>query len=318
MAIKPIVVVGSVNLDLVCICQRMPSPGETVSGDTFHMFEGGKGANQAVAVARLGYPVSIVAKVGEDEFGPRLRTALKAAGVGVEAVSVAKGISSGVATIAADRLGQNSIIVVPGANGQLLPADLENAIPMLQSAGMILTQLEIPFETVEYLAGLATRFHVPLMLDPSPARTLQERFLRSITYLTPNETEANSLCGSDGPAIDPSHARAIARKLLANGPSHIIIKMGKQGSYLAGQDNQGLFVPAFNVCAVDSTAAGDAFNGGLAVALMQGKSLADAARFASALAALSVERKGAQPSLPTAAEVSSFLEDAHGQPRGRL
>jgi len=318
MAIKPIVVVGSVNLDLVCICQRMPSPGETVSGNTFHMFEGGKGANQAVAVARLGHPVSIVAKVGNDEFGIRLRTALKVAGVCVEAVSVAKGVSSGVATITTDREGQNSIVVIPGANGQLLPSDLDNATPMLRSAGMILTQLEIPIETVEYLARLASKFQVPLMLDPSPAQPLHRRFLRNITYLTPNETEANSLCGSDGQVVDRSNAHVLAERLLEKGPRNVIIKMGKQGSYLVGRGNGGLFVPAFKVRAVDSTAAGDAFNGGLAVAFMQGKIPGEAARFASAVAALSVKRKGAQPSLPIAAQVNSFLIKAEGQPRRRL
>lgn len=307
MAIKPIVVVGSVNLDLVCLCQRMPSPGETVSGNSFHMFEGGKGANQAVAVARLGHPVSIIAKVGDDEFGTRLRSALKAAGVCVESVSVAKGVSSGVATIATDRQGQNSIVVIPGANGRLLPSDLDNAIPMLRSAGMILTQLEIPMETVDYLGRLAKKFKVPLMLDPSPAQPLRQRFLRNITYLTPNETEANSLCGGDGQVIDQSNAHVLAKRLLENGPRNIVIKMGKQGSYLAGRGNGGLFVPAFKVRAVDSTAAGDAFNAGLAVALMQGKCLSEAARFASAVAALSVRKKGAQPSLPTTAKVKAFL-----------
>lgn len=308
MAIKPIVVVGSVNLDLVCRCQRMPSPGETVSGASFQMFEGGKGANQAVAVARLGHPVSMIAKVGDDQFGTRLRNALQAAGVCVDAVSVAKGVPSGVAAITTDRQGQNSIVVIPGANGRLLPSDLDNAAPMLHSAGIILTQLEIPIETVYYLARLAKKFGVPLMLDPSPAQPLRPSFLRDITYLTPNETEATSLCGGKEQAIDPSNAHLFAKKLLESGPRNIIIKMGKQGSYLAGTKNKGYSMPAFKVRTMDSTAAGDAFNGGLAVALMQGSKLAKAARFASAVAALSVKRKGAQPSMPTAEQVKSFLK----------
>lgn len=286
----------------------MPSPGETVSGASFHVFEGGKGANQAVAVARLGHPVSMVAKVGDDEFGARLRNSLQAAGVGVDAVSVAKGVSSGVAAITTDRQGQNSIVVIPGANGRLLPSDLDNATPTLRSAGMILTQLEIPMETVRHLARLAKKFRVPLMLDPSPAQPLRPRFLRDITYLTPNETEANSLCGGREQVIDPSNAHLFAKELLRSGPRNIIIKMGKQGSYLAGPKSKGRFVPAFKVRAVDSTAAGDAFNGGLAVALMQGNKLPKAARFASAVAALSVRRKGAQPSMPTAEQVNSFLK----------
>lgn len=312
MAIKPIVVVGSVNLDLVCICRRMPSPGETVSGNSFHLFEGGKGANQAVAVARLGYPVAILAKVGDDEFGTRLCTALKGAGVSVEAVSVAKGVSSGVAMITTDRQGQNSIVVIPGANGRLLPSDLDKAVPLLRSAGMILTQLEIPMDTVEHLGRFAKKFDIPLMLDPSPAQPLHQSLIRNITYLTPNETEAKSLCGWDEQVIDRSNAHLLAERLLEKGPRNIIIKMGKQGSYLAGRDHSGLFMPAFKVRAVDSTAAGDAFNGGLAVALMQGRDSSEAARFASAVAALSVKRKGAQPSLPTAAEVDSFLKSNPG------
>jgi len=307
MTFKPIIVVGSVNLDLVCTCRRMPSPGETVGGKSFEMFEGGKGANQSVAIARLGYPVAIVAKVGDDAFGTRLLTALNVAGVSVKAVSVAKGVSSGVAMILADQHGQNSIVVAPGANGLLRPSDLDKATPLLRSAGMILTQLETPIETVEYLARLASKFEVPLMLDPSPARPLRHHLLKNITYLTPNETEANSLYGNNGMNIDRSNASVIAKKLRENGPRNIIIKMGKQGSYFSGHENGEFFMPAFKVRAVDSTAAGDAFNSGLAVALMKGKSLVEATRFASAVAALSVQRKGAQPSLPTARQVQSFL-----------
>lgn len=310
MALKPIVVVGSVNLDLVCTCRRLPSPGETVSGNSFKMFEGGKGANQAVAVARLGYPVAMVAKLGDDEFGNRLSAALNVAGVSVEQVSIAKGVSSGVATITTDQRGQNSIVVVPGANGLLLPSDLKKATPLLRSAGMILTQLEIPIESVEYLAGLAKRFEVPLMLDPAPAQALRHRLFRNIAYLTPNETEASSLCGKVAAAIDRTNARDIAEKLLAKGPRNVILKMGSHGSYVSGQDTSGSFVPAFKVRAVDSTAAGDAFNGGLAVALMQGKCLAEAARFGSAVAALSVRRSGAQPSLPQLSQVQPFLKKA--------
>lgn len=309
MNLKPIIVVGSVNLDLVCTCRRMPSPGETVGGKNFQMFEGGKGANQSVAIARLGYPVALVAKVGDDVFGSRLRKALKVAGVSVKAVNVSKGASSGVATILADEHGQNSIVVVPGANGLLRPSDLDKAVPLLRSAGMILTQLEIPIETVEYLAMLARKLGVPLMLDPSPARSLRSRLLKSITYLTPNETEANSLCGNSEMNVGRSNASVIAQKLLKRGPLNIVIKMGKQGSYFSGREDGGLFVPAFKVRAVDSTAAGDAFNGGLAVALMKGKDIVEAARFASAVAALSVQQKGAQPSLPTGRQVQSFLRN---------
>jgi ribokinase len=310
MGTKPIVVVGSVNLDLVCSCHQLPLPGETVSGNNFQMFEGGKGANQAVAAARLGYPVAMVAKVGDDEFGTRLRVALKAAGVSIEHVSIAKGVSSGVAMITADQQGQNTIIVVPGANGRLLPSDLDQATPLLQSAGMILTQLEIPIETVDYLSKLAKKFQVPLMLDPAPAQLLRPQLFKSIAFLTPNETEAGSLCRRDGMVIDRSNAQVVAEQLLAKGPRNVILKMGRQGCYFSGQDNDGEFVPAFKVRAVDSTAAGDAFNGGLAVALLQGKDIGEATRFASAVAALSVKQQGAQPSMPTLALVHTFLKKA--------
>ncbi len=241
MGTKPIVVVGSVNLDLVCGCNQLPLPGETVSGNNFQMFEGGKGANQAVAAARLGYPVAMVAKVGDDEFGTRLRRALKAAGVSIEHVSIAKGVSSGVAMITADQQGQNSIVVIPGANGRLLPSDLDQATPLLRSAGMILAQLEIPIETVEHLSRLAKKFQVPLMLDPAPAQLLRPQLFKSIAFLTPNETEAGSLCRRDGMVIDRSNAQVVAEQLLAKGPRNVILKMGRQGCYFSGQDSGGAF-----------------------------------------------------------------------------
>src|SRR3954454_8017876 len=182
---KSILVVGSVNLDLVCTGQRIPAPGETVTGDQFQTFHGGKGANQAVAVGRLGYPVSMVSKVGDDEFGARLRQGLANAKVDVSAVGTAKKTASGVALISVDAHGQNSITVVPGANGKLLPRDLDIALPRLRSAGMILAQLEVPMETVEYLSEIAERYHIPLMLDPAPARAISKAVLRRVSYLTP-------------------------------------------------------------------------------------------------------------------------------------
>jgi len=305
---KPIVVVGSVNMDLVCCVDRIPAEGETVTGSHFELFHGGKGANQAVAAARLGYPVSMVAKVGEDQFGVRLRQGLRLAGVDVKAVSVAKRTSSGVALISTDRCGQNSIVVIPGANGKLLPSDLEKTTSLLHSAGMILTQLEIPFETVEHLAALAQRSNIPLILDPAPARPIPDGLIRKITFLTPNETETSVLCGIRTQDLTPSTAPDIARTLFNRGLPNIVIKMGCRGAYAATAVNSGAFVPAFKVAAVDSTAAGDAFNGGLAVALVQGRDLLAASRFGSAVAALSVTRMGAQPSMPSAREVNRFLK----------
>jgi ribokinase len=304
---KTIVVAGSVNLDLVCRADRIPVAGETITGCTFQTFRGGKGANQAVAVARLGYPVSMIAKVGDDEFGEQLRAGLRSAGVNTRAVTVAKRISSGVALISTDRQGQNSIVVVPGANGKLRPADMQKALPLLRSAGMILTQLEIPMETVEYLASVAGRHNIPFMLDPAPARELSVELLRKVDYLTPNETETRILCGVNTGALNAANVAEYAQSLRDRGARHVIIKMGAQGAYLSSTDGSGKFLPAFQVRAEDSTAAGDAFNGGLAVAIMQGQGLEEAARYASAVAAISVTRMGAQPSMPTAREVSRLL-----------
>ena len=314
---RSIVVVGSVNLDLVCTGKRIPAPGETVTGETFETFHGGKGANQAVAVGRLGFPVSMVAKVGDDQFGVRLRRALRAATVNVRAVWTAKATASGVALITVDGEGQNSITVIPGANGQLLPRDLEKSLPQLRTAGMILTQLETPMETVEYLCTLAKRFEVPLMLDPAPARALPSEMLRQVTYLTPNETETCALCAIPADDLSPITVAEIARSLQARGPANVIIKMGKHGAFVAGSDKLVRMVPSFKVRVVDSTAAGDAFNGGLAVGLMRGLGLLEAVRFAGAVGALSVTRAGAQPAMPTAAEVKKFLSGHSKKKSGR-
>jgi ribokinase len=206
-----------------------------------------------------------------------------------------------------DASGQNSITVIPGANAQLLPRDLERSLPQLRAAGMILTQLEIPMETVEYLCAVAGRFQVPLMLDPAPARALPREMLRHVTYLTPNETETYALCAIPPHDLNLATVAELARTLQANGPANVIIKMGKHGAFAAGPDNLRVMVRPFKVRVVDSTAAGDAFNGGLAVALMRGLGLEEAVRFAGAVGALSVTRAGAQPAMPTAVEVKKFL-----------
>lgn len=305
---RSIVVVGSVNLDLVSMGKRIPAPGETVTGDQFHTFHGGKGANQAVAICRLGCPVSMVAKVGDDEFGARLRQGLETAGVDVSAVGTARGTASGVAMIAVDARGQNSITVVPGANGKLLPRDLEKALPRLRAAGMILTQLEVPMETVEYLAEIAARYEVPLMLDPAPARAIPGRILRRVTYLTPNESEARTLCRTAFGDLTQQNASKYAEKLLKMGAANVILKMGGRGAFVASADGMRTMAPSFKVRVVDSTAAGDAFNGGLAVALMRGMNLEAAVRFAVAVGAVSVTRAGAQPAMPAVREVNKLLK----------
>src|ERR1017187_634564 len=250
----------------------------------------------------------MVAKVGDDEFGTRLRNGLRVAGVKVGTVATAKNTASGVALISVDRRGQNSITVIPGANGKLLPRDLEKALPILRSAGMILAQLEVPLETVEYLCAAAHRHQVPLILDPAPARPLPRQMLRQVTYLTPNERETCTLCNLHDRNLNLKTVVEFAQILQSQGAKNVIIKMGSRGAYAAGANGMQKMVPAFKVKAVDSTAAGDAFNGGLAVALMQGKSLEDAVRYGAAAGALSVTRMGAQPAMPSSRAVSGFIK----------
>jgi ribokinase len=305
---KPIVVVGSINLDLVATADRVPLPGETLTGKSFNTFHGGKGANQAVGVGRLGYPVSMVGKVGDDAFGRELKASLRKSKVDVKGVKTATG-SSGVALINIGSDGQNNIVVVPGANGKLLPKDISAHAALLRKAGMILAQLEIPLITLETLAVFAHRNKIPLMLDPAPARELPLGVLQATTWITPNESETRILCGL-GPQepVTPETAARCADLLLARGPKNVVIKMGVQGAFLATADGTREMVPSFAVKAVDSTAAGDAFNAGFAVSLLLGKKPTEAARYASAVAAISVTRSGAQPSMPSAREVERFLK----------
>jgi ribokinase len=307
---KPVLVVGSINLDLVVSAPKIPFPGETLIGQSFQTFLGGKGANQAVAVARLGSPVEIIGKVGDDDIGKRLIQGLKSAGVRTGAVGIEKRSSSGVALIATDASGQNSIIVIAGANSRVAPRDLRQYASLVASAGIILTQLETPLETVAALVHMAARNDIPVMLDPAPAQNLPAEILQRITWLTPNETETAFLCGDSASELSEGTAKEYAEQLQAHGPKYVIVKLGRRGAFLVSHDGIREWFPAFKVKAVDSTAAGDAFNGGLAVALMKGMKVKEALRFGSAVAAISVTRNGAQPSMPTMRETTSFLRRA--------
>jgi ribokinase len=304
-----IVVVGSINLDLVAATQRIPSAGETISGISFRTFPGGKGANQAVAAARLEGSVSMVGKIGADAFGDQLRESLEESNVNTRAVEVVPG-SSGVALITTDAKGENAITVVAGANAQLSPADLDTHIDLIRNAGILLTQLEIPIETVEYLAAIAFRERIPLVLDPAPARTLPESLLKCVTWLTPNETETSILLRRSPGALSDASIEDAANDLLARGSRNVILKLGSRGCYLALEDGTRQLMPAYVVDAVDTTAAGDAFNGAFAVAMLKGQSPLESAAWASAVAAISVTRRGAQASMPSAAEVDRFLEES--------
>jgi len=303
-SIKPIVVVGSINLDLVAVADKIPAIGETVIGTDFQMHAGGKGANQAVAVARLGYPVHLIGRLGNDTFGAELRTHLENAGVDISGVATDDG-SSGAAVILVSSRGENSIVVAPGANSNVTPEYIEQNLKLIQNAGMVLTQLEIPIETVEHLSVVCARANVPLVLDPAPARKLPAKLLAETCWFTPNETEAAFFAMENEAA--PGTAQQTARKLLDKGCRGVVLKMGSRGVYLASQAGIGEFVRAFTVNAIDTTAAGDAFNGAFAVALMKGKSPQESAVFAAGVAAISVTRMGAQPSMPTMFEVESFM-----------
>ena len=304
---KPIVVVGSINLDLVAAADHIPKPGETIIGSSFQTFYGGKGANQAVAAAKLGHPTYMVGNVGDDVFGPQLRQALNEVHVNTGAVATVDG-SSGVALITIAGRGENNIVVVPGANGLLLPDQIERAAPILKQAGFLLAQLEIPLETVEYLATFAEQNHIPLMLDPAPARNLPQSLLRKVEWLTPNESETEILLRRAVDGSEDSDIFAAADELLTLGARNVLLKLGARGCLVGERGQEKRFIPAFLINAVDSTAAGDAFNAAFAVALLRGQSTAESARYACAVAGISVSRYGAQPSMPTSTEVEQFIE----------
>lgn len=305
-----ILVVGSLNMDFVVSVDELPPPGATVPGHSFQMIPGGKGANQACAAAKLAadrMPVSMIGRVGKDVFGERLRASLSEAGAGSAAV-YGTAAPTGVALIIVARGGLNQIVVAPGANGELAPADLEAAQPLFEVARLVLFQLETPLETVATGLAMARHFGAETMLDPAPARPLPPGILSEVDILTPNETEALALAGASGGGCLPDEdVKALAAGLCARGPRSVVLKLGERGAYAMAGDVRQLF-PAPGVSAVDSTAAGDTFNAALAVALAEGHALADAIPFANAAAALSVTRYGAQASIPSRGEVDEFLK----------
>lgn len=303
---KPIVVVGSINVDLVANAERIPLAGETISGNSFQIHSGGKGANQAVAVARLGYPVRMIGCVGQDAFGTQLKEQLQSEGVDISGVPAVAG-SSGVAIIVVSRTGENAIVVTPGANASVTPEFLESKMEILLSAGLILTQLEIPLGTVEFLAGICHRHNIPLILDPAPAKALPSTVLEQVEWFTPNETEAAFFLGdSDADRQTPASA---AKFLIGKGVKGVALKLGARGAYLASATGLRESILPFPVKAADTTAAGDTFNGAFATGLMLHKGPIESARLAAAAAALSVTRAGAQPSMPQMAEVEKMLRD---------
>jgi len=299
-----ITVVGSSNMDLVVKSQRIPAVGETILRGDFIMVPGGKGANQAVAAAKLGADVSFVARLGRDIFAAHSFANFKEVGVNTKYVLETDDAPSGVALIMVDEKGNNSIVVAPGANARLTPEDVESARDDIATSGAVVAQLEVPIETVEAAARLAESLSVPFVLDPAPACELSAELLARVSVLTPNESEAQLLTGIE--VTDETSARKGCEALLSRGVGKVILTMGSQGYLLADADSAE-FVASHKMDAVDSTAAGDAFTGSLAVGIARGKTLADAAAYANCVAALSVTRMGAQPSMPTLEEVVEFM-----------
>ncbi|PJY96565.1 ribokinase [Pseudomonas donghuensis] len=296
-----VVVVGSLNMDLVTRAQRLPRGGETLVGETFVTVPGGKGANQAVAAARLGAQVAMVGCVGDDAYGQQLRQALADEQIDCQAVGVAAGVSSGVALIVVDAASQNAIVIIAGGNGQLLPESVQRFDALLQHADVIICQLEVPMATVAYTLERGRALGKTVILNPAPASgPLPVEWFASIDYLIPNESEAEALSGV--PVTDLESAKVAATRLLALGVGKVIVTLGAQGALFA--DGQAFrHFPAPVVQPVDTTAAGDTFVGGFAAALARGEEQGAAIAFGQRAAALSVTRAGAQPSIPHFAEL---------------
>jgi ribokinase len=290
-----ILVIGSSNTDMVIKTDKIPSPGETILGGTFLLNPGGKGANQAVAASRLGGKVTFIAKRGNDLFGNQAIGIFMREGIDTQYVVKDPDLPSGVALITVDSTGENSIVVAPGSNGNLQKEDIPMKIFESKRYGVLLLQLEIPLETVEFAAEAAMQNGMKVILNPAPAQPLPESLLRNIWLATPNEVEAEDLTGIN--ITDLSSADKAASFLIGLGVKNVIITLGETGAYIKSESFTGL-VPGTVVNTIDTTAAGDVFNGALTVALCEGKRLKDAVIFANRAAAISVTRMGAQASAP--------------------
>lgn len=301
-----ITVIGSLNIDLVVQAPHMPAPGETIAGHGFHTVPGGKGANQAVAAAKLGAQVTMVGRVGDDSFGRMQRQGMEALGIRTDFLITDAEAPTGTALIIVDAQGQNSIVVVSGANGRLTPTDVEAARPAIEASDAVLLQLENPIPTVQRAAEVARELGVPVVLNPAPAprEPLSSPLLQNVNYLIPNEIEATVLTGIQ--VTDQISAERAVARLQAQGIETVILTLGAQGA-LAILPQGTIPAAAFSVKAVDTTAAGDAFVAAFGVALCEGQPLSEALRFANAAGALAVTKLGAQPSLPSREEVEAFL-----------
>ena len=306
MSVPHIVVVGSINMDLVARMARLPRPGETVPGDDFQMIPGGKGANQAVAAARLGARVTMIGRVGDDSFGEVLRRGLIENGIDTTHVLTTAGCSSGVALIGVETSGANSITVVAGANGQLTPHDVESRADVIAAADALIVQLETPLDTVATAIRLAREAGVRTILDPAPAPSgVLPDDLRAVDLISPNQTEAEALTGII--VSDLATAERAARRLQQLGAREVVLKLGELGALICDATGRIEHVSATKANVIDTTAAGDAFTAALTVALAEGRSLIDATRFGCAAGTLACTKFGAQPAMPARDDLLKFL-----------
>jgi len=295
-----VLVIGSSNTDMVVKSDKLPKPGETLLGGEFFMNQGGKGANQAVAASRLGGDVTFVTKLGNDVFGKQTTEHFLKEGINTKFVFTDDHAASGVALITVDAKGENSIVVASGANNTITKSEIDNAEETLKEADVVLLQLEIPLEIIDYVVEKAAGYNKKVILNPAPAATLNEKIFKNLFAITPNETEAELLTGVQVTDIDT--ATKAAKVLYDKGVNTVIITLGSQGAFVYTATEQKL-VPGHKVDAVDTTAAGDTFNGALAAALANGKSLEEGIAFANKAASISVTRMGAQSSVPTLDEI---------------
>lgn len=305
MGDRPIVVIGSVNMDLVIKSEFIPRPGETVIGESFYKACGGKGANQAVTVSKLGGTCYFIGKIGSDSFGTELKENLIKNRVNIDYLAEDSSESSGIAFITVDKNGENSIVVAPGANMKLDRGDVEKAIPVISQAETLLVQLEIPIEVVEFSLSLAKRYNLTTILNPAPVRQKIDKSIISLAdIVTPNKRELEEIVETE--LKDDKDIIKAGEKLLEYGVKWVIVTLGSRGVIGIGKDRE-ISIPAVKVSPVDTTGAGDVFNGALTLKLSQGESLEKAMRFAVICAGISVTRKGAQSSIPTLEEVNDFI-----------
>lgn len=299
---KNICVIGSLNMDLVVNVDAMPKPGQTIIGSNFKEVPGGKGANQAVAMARLNGNVSMIGKVGEDGFGQTLINSLKNDKVDTTYIQTTKG-STGVALITVDKNAQNSIVVSPGANFEVKEEDIDNNIKAIENSEIVVLQLETPLNTIKYALNKAKELNKYTILNPAPAVKLDDEIIKNVDLLTPNETELEIISGV---SIETEEdIQKAAQIMIEKGVKELIVTLGSKGSLYINKE-KSMFKKAYKVEAVDTTAAGDSYTGALAVALSQDKGIEDAMDFASKVGALSVLKEGAQSSLPTLEDVKNF------------